>query len=159
MRRGAQLTPIGMPTVCCIKVWRHHFKYAKVVITNWSTVTIYPFLKWQWILFLFICFSFLCPLSLTRLLSDLTMNNIPGVLLEKEASYPSRGREITPVLFLLLICMEFFVCVGGSLLIIILVFCYVFVLSSFCVLYVMVHVSLTCPFLIAPLVISKCEWY
>jgi hypothetical protein len=49
------------------------------------TITEYPFLKWQWIFSLYIDFFF--PLSLTRLLLNLTMSNMTGVLLETGTAY------------------------------------------------------------------------
>jgi len=41
--------------------WSHGYENSTVVITIWSTVTKYPYLKWQWI-FYFLCWFVLLML-------------------------------------------------------------------------------------------------
>ena len=46
--------------------WSHRYKYSTVVIKIWWTVTKYPNLKWQWIVYLLRRYFF--PLTLSRLI-------------------------------------------------------------------------------------------
>ena len=82
--------------------WSRRYKNSRVVITNWLTVTKYPFLKCQWI---FVFFSFL---SQTILLPDLTIwvtrpvsnKNQPQLLTinQQTGSHPGFWSVLRPLL-------------------------------------------------------------
>ena len=122
-------------------LWSHCYKTSTVVITNWLTVTIYPFLKWQWIFPILHRFflkkkSFSSSIT-NKILTGLDyMAMVTGVFLETGTAYLWWVPRFTP---------DFLV---GSVLLIFLIIYDVF----FCPILVM---SLDCPFLIVPLVFSS----
>ena len=94
--------------------WSRRFKNSSVVITNWLTVTNYPYLKWQCIFYLLHTPTRLLPTP-TRLYPDLTMRITQRMLYKKQELLTLREvHGFTPgflVRSVLLIFLFFCVCV------------------------------------------------
>ena len=98
-------------------------------MTYWLTITKYSFLKWQWIFFLLHRLTRL----LHRLLPYFTMSTT-DVVYETGTAYPSRTFGFTSVFWLSRFSYHFnFMC-----------YVFLFCVSSFCVLWPILSVSLDC---------------